>query len=77
MDTIPSTVFDLYVQGPKPAESWIFNDHAGTDNDFLVPTVRQERSSWFPPVAYPQDGQIYVWNEAAHQADNTRGWDVE
>lgn len=26
------------------------------------------------PIAYPDDGNKYTWDEDAHQADNTAGW---
>jgi len=33
---------------PKPFESWTLDESAGT---------------WNAPVAYPEDGQAYVWDE--------------
>jgi len=33
---------------PKPFASWLLNE---------------DTCLWDPPVAYPQDGQRYVWNE--------------
>ena len=33
---------------PKPYESWILNEEA---------------CLWDPPIAYPNDGQQYYWNE--------------
>jgi hypothetical protein len=33
---------------PKPYNSWVLNEY------FCV---------WYPPVAYPDDGKMYVWNE--------------
>ena len=33
---------------PKPFESWSLNE---------------ETCNWEPPVAYPEDGKYYVWNE--------------
>ena len=33
---------------PKPFDSWILNE---------------ETCNWEPPVAYPEDGKYYVWNE--------------
>ena len=29
---------------------------------------------WVAPIAYPDDGEIYIWNEDAYQADNSVGW---
>ena len=72
MDIIPNTVFQLYVQAPKPGESWRYNNDVGANGDFLVPT--QIRSVWIPPVAYPQDNKIYNWDEDVHQANNSLGW---
>ena len=31
---------------------------------------------WQAPITKPSDGKIYVWNETAYQADNTKGWDL-
>jgi hypothetical protein len=38
---------------PKPFESWLLN---------------QETLLWEPPVAYPDDGNMYIWDEA------TKSW---
>ena len=40
---------------PKPYNSWILNE---------------ETCLWEAPVAYPEDGQMYVWNE------DTTNWDL-
>ena len=40
---------------PKPYNSWILNE---------------ETCLWEAPVAYPEDGQVYVWNE------DTTNWDL-
>ena len=45
---------------PKPAASWALD---GNDD-------------WQAPIAKPDDGKIYLWNETAYQADNTKGWDL-
>ena len=29
---------------------------------------------WEPPVAAPDDGKKYYWDETAYQSDNTKGW---
>jgi len=39
---------------PKPFNSWILND---------------DTCQWEAPVAYPDDGQIYNWNEETQQWD--------
>jgi len=44
---------------PQPFPSW---------------TLNTENYLWKAPVSYPDDGQDYVWDEAAYQADNTQGW---
>jgi len=46
---------------PKPYPSW---------------TLNETTCLWEAPVTYPTDGNIYVWNETAYQADNTNGWDL-
>ena len=45
---------------PKPAASWALD---GNDD-------------WQAPITKPDDGKIYIWNETAYQADNTKGWDL-
>ena len=37
-------------------------------------TLNTESFIWEPPIEYPDDGQVYHWNEEAYQADNTEGW---
>ena len=46
---------------PQPYDSWKFNS-----NTYL----------WESPVAYPDDGKIYKWNEYVHQVDKTKGWEL-
>ena len=46
---------------PKPYNSWKLNS-----STYL----------WEAPVAYPDDGNDYVWNESAYQANNTKGWEL-
>ena len=36
---------------PKPFDSWLLNE---------------EICQWSPPVAYPNDGKIYNWDEKSH-----------
>ena len=45
---------------PQPHASWALD---GNDD-------------WQAPITKPSDGKIYVWNETAYQADNTKGWDL-
>jgi hypothetical protein len=45
---------------PKPFDSWTFNS-----TTYL----------WEAPIAYPDDGNNYTWNESAYQVDNTQGWE--
>jgi hypothetical protein len=47
------------------------------DKDAFIPpqpypswTLNEESCLWEAPVAYPEDGQVYVWNE------ETTSWDV-
>jgi hypothetical protein len=40
---------------PKPYSSWILND---------------DTCNWEAPVAYPDDGRVYIWNEG------TISWDL-
>ena len=44
---------------PKPFASWILNE---------------DTCLWEAPIAYPDDGKDYKWNETNYQADNTTGW---
>lgn len=44
---------------PQPFASWTLND---------------DSCLWECPVAYPDDGEMYTWDEDAYQADNTTGW---
>lgn len=37
---------------PQPYPSWILNE---------------ETASWEPPIEYPEDSEIYAWNEFAKQ----------
>lgn len=46
---------------PKPYASWILNE---------------TNCLWEAPVAYPDDGNAYIWNENAYQGDNTKGWEL-
>ena len=52
-----------------------------TDNDvFYAPrpyaswTLNTSTWLWDAPLALPDDGQSYYWDEDAYQADNTEGW---
>ena len=50
---------DAFVE-PQEFASWILNETT---------------CLWSPPIAYPDDGKYYEWNETAHQTDNSTGWD--
>jgi hypothetical protein len=41
-------VLDAFVP-PKPYDSW---------------TLDENSARWQPPVSYPTDGHIYIWNES-------------
>ena len=43
---------------PQPYPSWSLD---GNDD-------------WQAPLTYPDDGDIYLWDETAYQADNSTGW---
>ena len=43
----------------KVSESWVLNETT---------------CLWDPPVAEPNDGKRYYWDESAYQEDNTQGW---
>ena len=45
----------------QPHASWILNETT---------------CDWEGPIAKPDDGKRYEWNEAAYQADNTQGWEL-
>ena len=58
---------------PKPfdrhgniSESWIFDD---TVNEFVAPVTEPK-----PTSAQVNAGWEHKWDEAVHQADNTKGW---
>ena len=44
---------------PKPHASWTLDD---------------DTCYWEAPMAYPDDGEAYTWDEDVYQADNTKGW---
>jgi hypothetical protein len=44
---------------PKPHASW---------------TLDETKWQWIPPIAYPDDNKLYIWNENVYQADNIVGW---
>ena len=38
-------------------------------------TLNETTCLWEAPVAYPNDGKKYTWNETLYQSDNTKGWE--
>jgi len=38
-------------------------------------TLNETTCLWEAPIAHPDDGKYYEWNETAYQADNSTGWD--
>ena len=36
--------------------------------------LNETTCQWEVPVAYPDDGKFYEWDESAYQADNSTGW---
>ena len=47
---------------PQTFPSWILNE---------------ESCLWEPPIPYPNDENVYYWDEDAYQADNSTGWIAE
>jgi len=43
---------------PQPYDSWTLNSNW----------------VWEAPLAHPNDGGLYIWDEEAYQADNSTGW---
>jgi len=43
---------------PQPFNSWALDSNC----------------IWQPPIARPDDGKYYYWDEDAYQADNSTGW---
>tara|TARA_B100000470_G_C19795310_1_gene394031 strand:- start:2541 stop:2975 length:435 start_codon:yes stop_codon:yes gene_type:complete len=37
-------------------------------------TLNNSTGKYVPPIAMPDDGKVYKWDESVHQADNTQGW---
>tara|TARA_R100001086_G_scaffold213821_1_gene129809 strand:+ start:66 stop:431 length:366 start_codon:yes stop_codon:yes gene_type:complete len=33
-----------------------------------------DNDDWQAPIAQPDDGKIYEWDESVYQGDNTEGW---
>jgi len=44
---------------PQPFPSW---------------TLNETSCLWKTPIPMPEDGNMYMWDEDAYQADNTTGW---
>jgi len=38
-------------------------------------TLNETTCLWEAPIAYPNDGKKYTWNETLYQSDNTKGWE--
>ena len=52
------------------------------DKDIFIPmqpfnswTLNETTYLWESPIAHPNDGKFYRWNEYAYQKDNTQGWE--
>ena len=63
-----STIYSYVILYLKHA----FHDRA----PFPSFTLNQTTFQWEPPIPYPSSGD-WKWDEAAYQADNTKGWIVE
>lgn len=49
---------DVFI-APQPYDSWTLNTSTWL---------------WEGPIPYPDDGNDYLWDEAAYQTDNSTGW---
>lgn len=58
IDYIYDNANDVFYE-PKPFESYVLNTTTWV---------------WDAPLTYPTDGNMYIWDEDAYQADNTTGW---
>ena len=58
IDYIYDSANDVFYE-PKPFESYVLNTTTWV---------------WDAPLTYPTDGNMYIWDEDAYQADNTTGW---
>ena len=52
---------------PSPFPSWVLQSDASWASPIEEPALTEEQES---------QGAFLTWNETAHQADNTKGWDV-
>ena len=50
------------------------NDAFHKSQPFASWTLNTTSFIWEPPVAAPDDGKKYYWDESAYQSDNTKGW---
>jgi len=55
---IYDSVKDAFYE-PKPHASWTLDD---------------DTCYWEAPMAHPDDGKAYTWDEDLYQSDNTKGW---
>ena len=37
-------------------------------------TLVEDTCQWEAPIPYPDDGQMYMWDESTHQENNSLGW---
>ena len=64
---------DIFI-GKKPYASWTLNTStASWDAPVTKPDLTSEQSSQNDAGTHRW---VYTWNETAHQADNTAGWDL-
>ena len=50
------------------------NDKFYKQQPYASWTLNTSTWLWDAPLALPDDGQSYYWDEDAYQADNTEGW---
>jgi len=55
------------------------------ENQKFASWTLDSNDDWQPPIARPTEDQLFIdentfyacsWNESAHQADNTKGWEA-
>lgn len=52
---------------PRPGMYWTWSESDGYRDPRPYESWVWSEQGWVPPVAYPDDGNEYVWNEGAQQ----------
>ena len=50
------------------------NDHFISPQPYPSWKLVEDTCQWNSPIAYPDDGKKYYWDEDVYQADNSKGW---